>query len=166
LATPGVKALVGPTVILGPSAEPQPDALLIIEPGLGGKTRIERPDGEREDYVAGPPELVVEVASSSVAYDLHSKQRDYEKSGVTEYLVVLVREASVRWFRRQEDRFINLAPAEDGSLRSQVFPGLWLDGAALVARDYSAVIGTLQLGLASPEHAAFVEHLASRASRD
>jgi Uma2 family endonuclease len=100
-----------------------------------------------------------------VAYDLHSKKRDYERSGVTEYLVVLVREAPVRWFRREEDRFIDLAPADDGTLRSQVFRGLWLDGAALIAREYRAVIGTLQRGLASPEHAAFVELLASRARR-
>ena len=51
---------------------------------------------------------------------------------------------------------------EDGTLRSRAFPGLWLDPAALLAGDIAAVLATLERGLASPEHAAFVAELAGR----
>ncbi|MHB1559408.1 MAG: hypothetical protein ACYC61_18320 [Isosphaeraceae bacterium] len=51
-------------------------------------------------------------------------------------------------------------PPADGILRSEVFPGLWLDAAALVRNDRKAVQAALQQGLDSPEHAEFVTRLA------
>jgi len=56
-----------------------------------------------------------------------------------------------------------LAPdAADGLLKSETFPGLWLDAAAPLRRDLAAVLAALGRGLASPEHAAFVEKLAAQ----
>ncbi len=49
----------------------------------------------------------------------------------------------------------------DGIHRSRVFPGLWLDEAAFWARDFRRVRAALEQGLATPEHAAFVESLAA-----
>jgi hypothetical protein len=46
-------------------------------------------------------------------------------------------------------------------LRSEVFPGLWLDATALVNDDMSRVLAVLQQGLATPEHTAFVARLAA-----
>jgi len=94
-ATPGTRVRDNATAILGSSSELQPDATLIIDPSHGGQTRL-TDDG----YAAGPPELVVEVASSSASIDLHSKRDDYERAGVLEYLVVVIRQSVVRWFRR------------------------------------------------------------------
>ena len=149
-ATPGTTALAGATVILGPDSEPQPDGALLLSPERGGQTRMEG------IYLAGPPELVAEVASSSQAYDLHGKYRDYERAGVAEYLVVVVRERRVAWFVRHEARFRVLGPGPDGVLRSEVFPGLWLEPAALLAGEVAGVLATLDRGLASPEHTAWV----------
>jgi hypothetical protein len=42
-----------------------------------------------------------------------------------------------------------------------VFPGLWLARKSLLAGDMAAVLHTLQEGLQSPEHAAFVASLVS-----
>jgi hypothetical protein len=47
-------------------------------------------------------------------------------------------------------------------IRGVVFPGLWLDTVAQRALDATAAFATLRLGLASPEHAAFVAELARR----
>ena len=47
----------------------------------------------------------------------------------------------------------------DGVWKSRVFPGLWLDGPALVARDTAKLLATAQKGLATPAHAAFVRRL-------
>jgi hypothetical protein len=41
-------------------------------------------------------------------------------------------------------------------------PGLWLDVAALLEGNLSRVLAVLQKGLATPEHAAFVERLAEK----
>ena len=46
-------------------------------------------------------------------------------------------------------------PDEDGVLKSERFPGLWLLPDALLAGDLSGVLETLQKGLASQEHKAF-----------
>ncbi len=94
----------------------------------GGKTRIvHRGD---TSYIAGPPELVIEIASGTESIDLHRKRHDYEQNDVGEYLAVLARTRAVIWFVREDGRFVELAPDADGVLRSRQFPGLWLDPAA------------------------------------
>ena len=52
-----------------------------------------------------------------------------------------------------------LTPDTDSVLRSEVFPGLWLQPAALWSGDLAAMLAALQEGLASPEHAAFLARL-------
>jgi Uma2 family endonuclease len=58
--TPGVAAADNATLRLDAKNEPQPDALLMIQSACGGQARI-----DQDDYVAGAPELVAEVASST-----------------------------------------------------------------------------------------------------
>lgn len=152
-ATPGTSAADNTTAILGDRSEPQPDGSLFILPEYGGQCRIVN------GYLTGGPELVGEVASSTEATDLHGKYRDYERAGTIEYLVILVQEQTVRWFVRQGDKFEPQASDESGVFRSRVFPGLWLDSAALFRDDAATLIATLQKGLQSPEHAAFVGRL-------
>jgi hypothetical protein len=48
---------------------------------------------------------------------------------------------------------------EDGILRSQFFPGLWLDVAAFWADDGAKMLAALNAGLASEEHQRFVARL-------
>jgi Uma2 family endonuclease len=153
-ATPGTDVLDNTTAILGEFSEPQPDACPLILPEYGGQTRE-----TEDDYLAGAPELVAEVASSSEAYDLHSKRRDYEKAGVLEYLVLIVRSARAVWFVRRDQGFQPLAPGPDGILRSELFGGLWLDAAALFHRDTARVHEVLRQGLASADHAGFLQRL-------
>jgi Uma2 family endonuclease len=101
----------------------------------------------------------VEIASSSRAVDLHAKRADYARHGVLEYLVFCVREREVRWFDLARDT--ELRAEADGIVRIHAFPGLWIDAAALIAGDLPKAIATLERGLATPEHAAFVERLAN-----
>ena len=65
----------------------------------------------------------------------------------------------VDWYVNRGGRFERVHPPADGILRSEVFPGLWLDAAALVRHDRKAVQAALQQGLDSPEHAEFVARL-------
>ncbi len=52
-----------------------------------------------------------------------------------------------------------------GFYESEVFPGLWLDAAALTRFDMAAVIQGVQKGLASSEHATFVARLGQAGGR-
>ncbi|MDW8148476.1 MAG: Uma2 family endonuclease [Roseiflexaceae bacterium] len=153
-ATPGVDFSDNATVVLDFENEHQPDALLRLEPQHGGRSRV-----TGDDYIEGPPDLIVEVAASSAAYDLHDKKRVYARVGVREYLVAQAYERRVNWWELREGVFTPLPLEADGTLRSRVFPGLWLDPAALWAGDAAALLATLQRGLADPAHAAFVERL-------
>ncbi len=152
-ATPGTNAVDNTTTILGDESEPQPDGSLYVLPEFGGQCHLV------DDYLHGPPEWLAEIASSSEAYDLHGKYRDYERAGVREYVVVLLREQAVRGFLLHEGRFKPHAADPDGIYRSLTFPGLWIDCAALLHDDAPAVLATLGQGLQSPEHAAFLLRL-------
>jgi len=143
------------TVILGPDSELQPDACLIVEPDCGGRTNT-----DRRGYVMGPPELIVEVASSSESYDLHDKRREYERAGVQEYLVVVIRDQRIRSFRLHDGRYNERPVDADGIWRSSIFPDLWLDTKALLDLDSAKVDQTQRAGMATPAaHATFVQAL-------
>jgi Uma2 family endonuclease len=108
--------------------------------------------------------LIVEVASSSESMDLHAKRRDYEQAGVQEYVVVVLRQRVVRWFVLQDGTYQEVTMDASGICTSTVFPGLWLDAPALLRRDGRQVMATLQQGLETPEHAAFVQQLQAHRS--
>ena len=156
-ATPGVIGSDNATVRLDLENEPQPDVSLRLKPELGGRTHV-----SEDGYLEGPPELVVEVAASSASYDLHDKRRAYARNGVPEYLVLQTYEQRVAWFSLQKEGYELLEPDEKGVLRSKIFPGLWLQPAALWSGDLATMLAVLQEGLASPEHAAFVEQLRAK----
>lgn len=156
-ATPGLIGSDNATVRLDLENEPQPDILLRLEPGLGGRVLV-----TEDDYLEGPPELIVEIAASSASYDLHDKRRAYARNGVREYLVIQTYEKRVDWFVLRESGYESLAADEKGILRSEFFPGLWIQPAALWSGDLATMLAVLQEGLASPEHAAFVEQLSAR----
>ena len=153
-ATPGVSLLDNATVRLDIDNEPQPDALLRIESETIGRSRV-----DADGYVAGPPELVAEVAASSAAYDLHDKLHAYRRNGVLEYLVWRVYDREFDWFVLTAGEYRPLAPDAAGILRSRTFPGLRLARRALLDGDFAAVLAELGKGLKTAEHAAFVARL-------
>ena len=68
----------------------------------------------------------------------------------------------IDWFSLQEGEYVRTSADEDGLYKSEVFPGLRLDSAALLRGDLNAVIAALNRGLASPNHANFLDELKSR----
>jgi hypothetical protein len=150
--TPGVESLDNVTTILDEEAEPQPDLTLRVLAEYGGRSS-ENP----QQYVQGPPELLAQIADSTVNLDLNQRRRDYQRTEVLEYVVLSIPTQELRWFdfeRQQEIR-----PNRRGIARSRVFPGLRIDVPALFARDDARLIAAVQEGLASREHAAFVRRL-------
>lgn len=156
VATPGVVVSDNSTVLLDFDNDPQPDAFLRILPTHGGRTTL-TPEG----YVQGPPELIVEVAASSVSFDLGSKLHAYRRNGVAEYLVYRTYDGEFDWFVLRDGQYGRHLPDAQNIYRSEVFPGLWLNADAFIAGRLAEVLSVLQTGLASPEHGGFIQKLAA-----
>lgn len=152
LRTPNVRVSDNATVRLGPDNVPQPDASMRI-------VRDGRSTLDRDGYIEGGPELVAEVAASSVSIDRNAKFRAYRDEGVREYVLWRAEEGEIDWFILRDGQYVALPVGEDGILKSEVFPGLWLDPVAMTALDAERVHEILLQGIASPEHAAFVERM-------
>jgi hypothetical protein len=157
-STPGVEAADNMTTILGEESEPQPDLLLRILTECGGQSHY-----DSDDYLVGAPELVCEIAHSSRAIDMNRKRQDYLAAGVQEYLVYCIEEEQLHWFHFPSRR--KLKPDRSGIYKSRVFAGLWIDTAALVARDTNRLLEVVQQGIGTPEHAAFVRQLEAKRRR-
>jgi len=155
--TPGTEGHAEHSVRFDDSNEPQPDALLRIKESCGGRSRV-----DSEGYLDNGPELICEVALTSVAIDLGRKLHLYQRFGVQEYLVWRVADKIIDWFLLRNGRYERLVRSADRIFRSEVFPGLWLDADALTADDSQRWLAIAQRGLGSPEHAAFVAELLQR----
>jgi Uma2 family endonuclease len=155
-STPGCAAGSDATWLMGANDVPQPDVALRILPEYGGQSH------NKGDYSAGAPELIVEISGSSSSRDLGIKLELYRRAGVREYLTVLLKPRQAIWRQLVRGRYREIAADEDGLLRSRVFPGLWLNPAALWDSKLSLRTAVEQ-GLRSPEHAAFVKRLAAAA---
>lgn len=125
------------TVYLDDRSEVQPDAF-IWRTAPGG------PHLTDDGYVEGAPQLVVEVAASSVSYDLHDKMEAYRRNGVREYVVWRVLDEAIDWFRLRDGAYVRLEPDADGVIESEEYPGLRLHLPSMLAGDRAAVLGWLR----------------------
>ncbi len=130
----GVEAVGPGTVLLDDENEPQPDAMLY---------RLSE-DRFEDDYLKGAPELVVEIARSSVSRDLHQKKRAYERNGVLEYLVWRTEDGAIDWFQLRDGTYVQRTPDAAGIIESEVFPGLRLDVPAVLAHDRRRLLAAIR----------------------
>lgn len=151
-STPGGEVSDNATVRLDLDNEPQPDLLLRIV--SGGQSHV-----DSDGFISGAPELVAEITSSSASYDLHQKMTVYRRHGVREYIVWRVLEHAIDWFVLRDGRYEPIHMDEAGVVRSEVFPGLWLDAAAMLRGDMATVLKVLAEGLTSHKHEEFVANL-------
>ena len=145
---------IEPTVRLDSDNEPQPDGVLLINQESGGNSTL-----SEDGYLEGAPELVVEIAASSAAIDLGDKKRAYRRNRIQEYIVWQVFDQKIDWFSLEDGDYVSLLPNPQGTIYSQVFPGLWLDIPAMLQSNMQRVLATLQAGINSAEHQAFVQQL-------
>jgi hypothetical protein len=153
--TPGLEEFGdNSTVRLDMDNEPQPDLFLNLSMHAGGTAEI-----DEHDYLTGAPTLACEIAASSVSIDLHIKLHVYRRNQVREYLVWRTQDRAVDWFAWREGQYERLALDAQGIIKSEQFPGLWLDQTALVEGNLPALFKALDDGAATEAHARFVEKL-------
>lgn len=129
-----VEAIDGGSVLLDERNEPIPDAMLY---------RL-RPGRFEDGYLNGAPELIVEVANSSVSRDLHQKKEAYRRNGVLEYIVWRVKDGVIDWFQLRGGEYVLRSPDADGVIESEAFPGLRLDAPAALANDLKRVLAAVR----------------------
>ncbi len=115
-STPEVQVADNATVRLDLDNEPQPDALLRIDPEAIGSSRI-----GADDYIEGAPELIVEIAASGSAIELHDKLRAYRRNGVGDYVVWRVLDREIDWFLLSDGEYHPLRADTGGTIESRVF---------------------------------------------
>jgi Uma2 family endonuclease len=125
---PGTRSGGGGTIVLDGQNEYQPDAY--IWRSVGGWPRL-----NSQRYLEGAPQLVVEVAASTVSYDLHDKKEAYRRNGVREYVVWRVLDEAMDFFRLDNGEYVRVEPGDDGIIESREFPGLRFNIPAIVAGD-------------------------------
>jgi Uma2 family endonuclease len=142
--TPGVRLGDNATVLLDDNNELQPDACLLKEEPGG-------PRLTKDGYIRGAPQLIVEIAVRSAAYDLHDKMEAYRRNGVREYIVWRTLDGLIDWFRLTGDQYEWVEPDDDGVVDSEVFPGLCLDVPRMLAGDLGAVLAMQERRIAKPK---------------
>ena len=155
VATPGCTGGTDGTWLMDGGGVSQPDAALRIRPEYGGQSRVEH------GYAVGAPELIVEVSESTYAKDSGSKLRLYQRNGVLEYIIARPGKRQAIWREQLDGVYREMPPDASGIIRSRVFPGLWLDAAAIAAADWAGFAAAGQRGIASAGHAEFVQKLAA-----
>jgi Uma2 family endonuclease len=154
--TAGVEVGDNTTLRLGEEDEPQPDLLLRIPEDRCGLSRV-----DADGYLRGPVEFIFEVAASSANVDSHDKRDVYAAAGVPEYVIWRVEDGAVDFLRLgKAARYEAASPDAAGLFQSQIFPGLWLDSAALLRADLPRLLAAVDAGTATAEHAEFVRRLA------
>jgi Uma2 family endonuclease len=153
-ATPGVELHSSATVRLDEENELEPDALLRLTAETGGNTTV-----SADGYIEGAPELVVEVSTLSVYYDMHGKFDAYRRCGVQEYIVWQCEKNRLDWFYLKKNDYRSLDPDRHGVLHSRVLPGLALAAKALLKGNLAKVLQVAQESLESKEHESFLKKL-------
>lgn len=125
------------SLVLDDENEVHPDAFL-FHTGPGAQL-----NETAEGYLEGAPELVVEVAASSVSRDLHQKKDAYARNGVREYIVWRVEDGAIDWFELSEGQYRARELPGSGVVESNIFPGLVLEVRAALRLDAAAVLAAL-----------------------
>ena len=136
---------------------PQPDVLLRLTEEFGGKSI------DKGYLLDGAPELVVDICETSTEIEFGPKLALYQRAGVREYITIqTLPPPRIVWRVLVDGSYREIQPDGQGILRSQCFPGLWLDTEALWAGDRKRMRDTLNAGLDSPAHREFAERLTKR----
>ena len=102
----------------------------------------------RDEVFQGPPNFVLDVFDSPDDKDFLRRRDRFCKSGVHEYFVALNTEpVTLLWYRLEGANYRLVEPDDDGILRSQALPNLWLPLKAVQDRDWWAVLGCIERGV-------------------
>ena len=151
--TPGASSGDNSTVRLDLNNSPSPTRAF-HQPAYGGQVKL-----DEEGYIVGAPDSLPRSPPALPATTFTIS------SGLTSATVSASTSSGASSIVRSIGSFCVTAASrnshleEDGTLRSTVFPGLWLDPSASLDEDFDRLLDVLRSGLDSAEHAEFVGRL-------
>jgi len=142
LFSPGWYVCVLAKVQLTPEESEVPGLVAMVNYGRKKQCEV------RDEVFHGPPNFILDVFFSKDDETFLRRRDRFCKAGVHEYFVAFRDDpVEVMWHRLEDGRFNLVQPDEDGILRSQALPNLWMPLKALQDRDWWAVLGCIERGV-------------------
>ena len=160
LSTPGIYVCVHVPVILD-------DARFV--PGLIAQVnhgRLKQCDATEDGFV-GPPNLLLDVFAANELGEFETRKAAFDKAGVIEYVAVIADDdIRCHWLRHNGTDFEEIAPDENGVIKSKALPGLWFSTFHLKRRDWWALGDVIGRGMTRLGHHEFMETIWHKNGRD
>jgi hypothetical protein len=142
LFSPGWYVCVLARVQLSPEEWEVPGLVAMVNYGRKKQCEV------RDEVFHGAPNFVLDVFDSRDDEHFLRRRERFARSGVHEYAVALNSESiELLWHRLEAGSYRLVEPDEDGVLRSQALPNLWLPLKAVQDRDWWAVLGCIERGV-------------------
>jgi Uma2 family endonuclease len=142
LFSPGWYVCVLARVQLSPEEWEVPGLVAMVNYGRKKQCEV------RDEVFHGAPNFVLDVFDSPEDADFLRRRERFCRFGVREYLVAFQDDpVEVLWHRWDDGVYRLVEPDEDGILRSEALPNLWLPLMGLQQRDWWAVLGCIERGV-------------------
>lgn len=154
LASPGLYCCVHVTVELSEGNAVTPGVVLMVN---HGRLRTASPEPEYAVF-RGSPNFIADVFASPTDAEYQSRSRQFADAQVREYLAVFDTEPLTwNWHSAEAPDYGLLTADDDGVLRSQALPGLWIPETAFSARDWWAIMASITRGVTRRGHHDFMD---------
>jgi hypothetical protein len=154
LFTPGIYVCLHVPVVLDENTRIVPGLIAMVNHG-----RLKQCEPVTLGF-EGPPNFVLDVFDADEMAEYKARRSDFERSGVTEYVVVENAERlRLHWNRHDGSRFVDAAADRNGVIKSKALPGLWIPVKALATRDWWAILSAIEYGVTRLGHHEFQESI-------
>ena len=139
----------------------QIDKMNRITPGLiamvnAGKFKQCEPNFEDHAF-HGPPNFVLDVSDSQDEVDYAQRKLLFEHNKVLEYVILYDDDPlKFSWNRLVDRKYVEIQEDQEGLIKSDALPGLWILTKALKTRDWWSVLGGIDQGITRKEHHDFM----------
>lgn len=142
--TPGLYACTNIAVKLKDGNVIYPDLMVMVNKG---KYKQSQPDYD-EQIFKGPPNFILKAASAQNRQEAIDECAIYEKAGVKECLIVYdTNPISYEFKRLEKGRYKPVKPDDEGIIKSEALPGLWLSIDDMIRQDYFSVKTYIERGM-------------------
>ena len=149
LFSPGLYVCVLAPVQLDGETQLTPGVLAMVNYGKHKQCSVD-PEG---DFFVGGPNFVVDIYPAEDWQDYETRKAAFERTGVIEYVAMQDTDPLVyRWNRLSDGKFALIEEDDPGFIRSAALPGLWIPTAALRARNWWTIMGSIAQGVSRRPH--------------
>lgn len=155
LSTPGLYVCVNPQVQIDQDTRIVPSLIAQVNSGEFKQCETGREQGDYDHFI-GPPNFIFDVFRKEQQDVYHSRRKLFEQNGVIEYVVWFMLETLPVWNRLVDGQYQEIDEDEEGLIKSQALPGLWVPTKSLVERDMWSIMAKIAHGTTRRGHRDFM----------